>query len=236
MNDQAAQGLKRRFHRRQLALAVGGFSACMLFMMTLATGCSSSSSPNKSDSGTSTGGRDGSLATNGDSGDAGVPSVCDKIARADIQALLPATGTSVDTIIGGGSNGGIGCSVNVTGSGVGGLLIQTYPTDTDKSKFTALLGGDLSNPSIHSISGIGDEAYYGQLTDDAGDGVSSPELAAHKNSGAAPSCGIESNDPPNTTMKTTSDGIGGFTVTQSDTIAYVQLMGKVCNDVFAASN
>ena len=37
-------------------------------------------------------------------------------------------------------------------------------------------------------------------------------------------------------MKTTPDGLGGFTATQSDVLAYVQLMGKVCNDVFAASN
>jgi len=164
-----------------------------------------------------------------------VSSVCDKIARSDIQALLPATVTSVDTIIGGGSNGGIGCSVNVADSGIG-LLIQTYPTDTDKSDFNFLLG-DPTSAFNHVISGIGDEAYYFEVTtDSAGDGVSSPNLVAHSSAGVAPSCGIESNDPPDTTLKTTPDGLGGFTVTQADVVAYVQLMGKVCNEVFAASN
>ncbi|MEO7034991.1 MAG: hypothetical protein ABI548_13865 [Polyangiaceae bacterium] len=69
----------------------------------------------------------------------------------------------------------------------------------------------------------------------ANTGLSSPSLVAHKTSGSSPSCGIESNDPPDTTMLNTPNGLGGFTSTQSDVVAYVQLMGKVCNDVFAAN-
>ena len=212
--------------------------------MAIAAGCSSSSS--SGDAANDGGGvvdGDGSAGGDGNviTGDGGVPSVCDRIPIADIQALLPATITSVDTTIGGGSNGGIICHVNVVDPG-SGFEIQTYPDDADKSKFDFLLGGDPTAPDAasaftHPISGIGDEAYYFEVTtDDAGTGVSSPNLVAHVSSdaGASPSCGIESNDPPDTTMKTTPTDFG-YTASQADVVAYVQLMGNVCNDVFAAS-
>ena len=158
-----------------------------------------------------------------------MPSVCDKISRADIQALLPAMVTGVTTSVGGGSNGGIVCVVETAG-GVG-LQVQTYPDDVNKSKFDYLLG----NPSSafnHAVSGIGDEAYYFEVTSgDAGTGLSSPNLVAHKGNAT---CGIESNDPPDTTLVTMPDGLGGFTATSSDVLAYVRLIGKVCDDVFAA--
>lgn len=139
-------------------------------------------------------------------------------------------------MIGGGSQGGIICNVN-DDPGIG-LLIQTYPSDPRKTLFDGLHSADptLSGAFTFPISGIGDEAYYFEVTtDDAGTGVSAPSLAAHKASGNDPSCGIESNDPPDTTLHTTPD-VAGFTATKSDVIAYVQLMGKVCNDVFALSN
>jgi hypothetical protein len=210
-----------------------------VFTLAIAAGCSSSSSNGPSDAGGTGGtggtGGGGSVAPR-DGGDASVPSICDRIPVADIQALLPDTVTSVTTTIGGGSQGGIICEVD-DDPGIG-LLIQTYPSDAQKAQFDYLLGGDpTSQPFTYSISGIGDEAYYFEVTtDDAGTGVSAPSLAAHKASGASPSCGIESNDPPDTTMHTTPDGAGGFTATKSDVVAYVQLMGKVCNDVFALSN
>jgi hypothetical protein len=227
----------------RLSFKLGSFSACAVLAMAIAAGCSSSSSSDASNDGGVVGSGDGSASDgNGITGDGGVLSVCDKIPVADLQALLPATITSVDTTIGGGSNGGIICHVNVVDPGIG-LEIQTYPDDADKSKFDFLLGGDPTAPDAaipftHAIAGIGDEAYYFEVSsDDAGTGLSSPNLAAHKSSstGPSPSCGIESNDPPDTTMKTTAGGVG-YTATQADVVAYVQLMGKVCNDVFAASN
>jgi hypothetical protein len=213
--------------RREAAICVCAIT------LAIAAGCSSSASNGAAHDGGTGGG--GSVAT-GDGGDASVASICDRIPLADIQALLPDPLTSVTTTIGDGSQGGIICHVD---DDLGGLLIQTYPSDPQKTLFDGLMGGDptLSGPFTFPISGIGDEAYYFEVTTDAaGTGVSAPALSAHQASGASPSCGIASNDPPDTTMHTTPDGAGGYTATKSDVVAYVQLMGKVCNDVFALSN
>ena len=204
-----------------------GLAVCVIALAT-ATGCSSSSSNGASDGGGTGGG--GSVATR-DGGDASVPSICDRIPLADIQALLPYTVTSAPASFGNLAADGIICDV--------GLQIHAYPSDAQKAGFDDEHSADptLSGGFTFPISGIGDEAYYFEVTTDAaGTGVSAPNLFAHQASGTSPSCGIESSDPPNTTMHTTPDGIGGYTATKSDVIAYVQLMGKVCNDVFALSN
>lgn len=168
----------------QRFLLAGSYAHSLLagsvFTIALTAACSSSSSVAMPDGG-----------GQGDAGDGAAPSVCDAIARADLQALLPATITSVTTGIGGGSNGGIVCHVETTGIG---LLVQTYPDDADKSKFDYLLGGNPSSvPFTYPITGIGDEAFYYEVTThDGGTGVSSPNLASHKGNAT---CGIRIERP-----------------------------------------
>lgn len=140
--------------------------------------------------------------------------VCSKIPVADVQALTPNTVQPA-------TDSGIGeCVWHNSGEPV---QVDYYPQDNDKSSYM-----NLSNGNDHAISGIGDEAYWNEAVD----GKSAPQLSARK---GTTTCVIQSNDPPDTTMKVTQNG-ATYTVTDADALAYVQLMGKVCNDVFALTN
>ena len=144
---------------------------------------------------------------------------CSAITIADAQALIPTTVTSV-------SDTGIGeCHINFGGSdsGVTDLPVDYYLNDSALTAYNTLSGGN-----DHQISGIGDQAYWNEAVDTE----SPPQLSAHKGS---VTCTIQSNAPPDTTMKTTAGGLVGYTVTDSDALAYVQLMGKICNDVLNAA-
>jgi hypothetical protein len=139
--------------------------------------------------------------------------VCAKIPLADVQALTPQTlSPSTDT--------GIGeCLFHNAGLDV---TVDYYVDDTDMSAYTSLSGnGD------HPLSGVGDEAYWNEVVP----GRTPPTLVARKGN---ETCTILSNDPPDTTMNTTPLNGTGYTVTDEDALAYVQLLAKVCNDVFAA--
>ncbi|MGH2631922.1 MAG: hypothetical protein ACRDG3_00810, partial [Tepidiformaceae bacterium] len=140
--------------------------------------------------------------------------VCGRIARADAQALLPATiKSAADDVLG---------DCIFTTNGGAPLTITTYSSDPDQQYYKTLSGA-----ADHQISGIGDEAYWNEPVP----GRTSPELNAHKGD---VTCVIQPNDPPDTTLKTTPSGAGDlYTVTDADALAYVQLMGKVCNDVFS---
>jgi hypothetical protein len=102
------------------------------------------------------------------------------------------------------------------------LQVDVYANDPDLKYYKTL-----SLPGDHQISGIGDQAYWNEALP----GQTPPELIAHKGN---VTCVMQSNDPPDTTLKivqNTSTGL--YTVSDADALGYVQLMGKVCNDVFA---
>ena len=178
-------------------------------------GCSSSSAPlsQNSDSGgpADTGAvaqSDGS--TGGDGGN-----ICAAIV-ADVQALVVPAITSLQNTVD-------GCIPLLAEDG-GQLDMQVlYGTDADKSLYNQQ-NGDMP----HAITGIGDEAYWVELVP----GASIPELLAHKGN---ETCIVSPPEPPDTTCKTTPSSASPliYTVADSDAIAYVQLMGKLCNDVFS---
>ena len=64
-------------------------------------------------------------------------------------------------------------------------------------------------------------------------GISIPSISAHKGN---VTCVIQPPDPPDSTCKTvTGDNPLGYAITEADATTFAQLLGKVCNDVFAAS-
>jgi hypothetical protein len=105
------------------------------------------------------------------------------------------------------------------------LKVDIYANDPDKKYFSTLSG-----TNDQQLPGVGDEAYWNQPVQ----GRTPPELSARKGS---VTCVIQSNDPPDTTLKitTTNAAAGLYTVTDADALAYVKLMGKVCGDVFSGT-
>ncbi|MGH2464393.1 MAG: hypothetical protein ACRDGI_02945 [Candidatus Limnocylindrales bacterium] len=141
--------------------------------------------------------------------------VCTSIPQADVQALLafPITHVADDSSY-------FACVYTFSG-GTTTFSFTWAPDDSDLSSYNTLKGN-----ADHAISGVGDEAYWNEAIP----GRSTPSLEAHKGDAT---CSIQANDPPDVTEKTTQ-GNAEFTVTDADALAYVQLMGKVCTDVFAA--
>jgi hypothetical protein len=176
-------------------------------------GCGGSAATNKPQPSVGDGGATGA-------GSSVTASVCTKISQADVQALLSSSITSVS----GGADVGV-CDFHFTDeAGAGFQNITFNANDPDKSSYNNLTSG----AADHAISGIGDEAYWNEPAP----GQTTPELAAHKGNAT---CVLEAEGNPNdTTLKVTPGIQGQFTVADSDALAYVQLMGKVCNDVFAA--
>jgi hypothetical protein len=141
--------------------------------------------------------------------------ICAKIPLADAQALTPQTLKPAADAAGIPS-----CLFHNAGKDV---KVDYYLSDADQHFYKSL-----SNSSDHQLSGVGDEAFWNEPID----GHSPPYLSAHKGN---VTCTIVSNDPPDTTMKFTGPPTTPlYTVTADDALAYAQLMGKVCNDVFAA--
>ena len=157
----------------------------------------------------------GSTSSNGTA--AGDMDICTSIPQADVQALLafPITNTADNSTY-------FACGYQFSG-GTTSFSLTWDPSDADLTSYNTLHGN-----GAHTISGIGDMAYWNEPVPDH----TSPSLEAHKGNAT---CTIQTNDPPDITMKTTpATGIYKFTVTDADALAYVELMGKVCNDIFAA--
>jgi hypothetical protein len=143
--------------------------------------------------------------------------VCTSIPQTDVQELLafPITSTADNSTF-------YDCTYQFSG-GTQVFSLTWDPGDAGLDSYNNLKGN-----ADHAVSSIGDMAYWNEAVADH----TSPDLEAHKGNAT---CTIQSNDPPDITMKTTpASGIYQFTVTDADALAYVQLMGKVCNDIFGA--
>jgi len=172
-------------------------------VVVLLAACSSSSS------GTSP-------AAGGDGGGSSTTSgTCEKITLADAQALVPPIVSQSDP-------DSVKC-VYVLADGKT-LEVKDFANDADLKYYKTT-----SLPNDHAITGIGDQAYWNEVLEGPTPPNSAPELAAHKGNAT---CVIQSNDPPDTTLKTSSQ-TALYTIDPADALAYVQLMGKVCNDIFA---
>lgn len=180
----------------------------VLSALVFAAGCSSSSSPGSTD------------ATDG-GGTTGTKNICPLINQTDVQALV------VPTITGVTNESGIVCQFADSGEGI---KVEHYDDDAAKTAYNNLhLDGGGGSGTDHPLQGVGDEAYWNEALD----GKAPPELIAHKGN---ITCVIQSPDVPDTTCKTTDDGSGLPAFAESDAEAYVQLMAKVCNDVFSVDN
>ena len=147
---------------------------------------------------------------------AGGTDVCSSIPQADVQALLAFPITHVAD-----NSAFFSCGYKFSG-GTTSFSFDWNAADADLSSYNTLQGN-----ADHEISGFGDKAFWNEAVPDH----TPPSLIAHKGNAT---CTIMANDPPDITMKTTPmTGIYAFSVTDADALAYVQLMGKVCNDVFA---
>jgi hypothetical protein len=135
--------------------------------------------------------------------------ICAKIPLADVQALTPQTLQPGTDAVGVPS-----CLFHNPGQDV---KVDYYLDDADQQFYKSL-----SNSTDHQLSGIGDEAYWNEPVE----GQTPPYLSAHKGN---VTCIIVSNFPPDTTLS-----FSGGTVQDADALTYAQLLGKVCNDVFAA--
>jgi hypothetical protein len=165
------------------------------------------------------GGCSSSSPASSETDDGGGPAgkdICPLIDKADVQALVVPAITSVTNV------DGVVCQFADSGEGI---KVERYDNDASKSSYNNLHGNDAGSTD-HSIQGVGDEAYWNEAID----GKAPPELIAHKGN---VTCVIQSPDPPDTTCKTTDDGSGIPAFSNSDALAYVQLMAKVCNDVFS---
>ncbi len=206
-----------RSHRKETVMAtliastnhMGAYALALMIV-----GCSSSSSPS-SQNGDSGAPADTGAVTQRDGSTGG--NVCAAIV-ADVQALVvPAIANLQNTVD--------GCIPLLAADG-GQLDMQVlYGADADKSLYNQQ-NGDMP----HAITGIGDEAYWVELVP----GASIPELLAHKGN---ETCIVSPPEPPDTTCKTTPSSAGPliYSVADSDAIVYVQLMGKLCNDVFSVA-
>jgi len=193
-----------------LGIVVVAFAACSGSAATAAPGGATTAAPGGATSVAGTSSAPAGAASGGSD-------VCTSIPQADVQALLafPITNTADNSSY-------FACGYQFSG-GTTSFSFTWDPGDADLTSYNTLKGN-----ADHSISGIGDMAYWNEPVADH----TSPSLEAHKGNAT---CTIQSNDPPDITMTTTpATGIYQFTVTDADALAYVQLMGKVCNDVFAA--
>lgn len=178
-------------------------------------GCSSSSSPASS------------AGDGGGGGGGGGGSFCSAISQADAQAILSHPITQLVDLSDVGS-----CVFKYSGGSQGdSLQIDIATVDPDKTAYSNLSqgAGDGGDNGDHPLTGVGDEAYWNQAVD----GVSIPELSAHKGN---VTCVIQPPDAPDSVCKTTpADNPLGIGINESDGAAFAQLLGKVCNDVFAAA-
>jgi hypothetical protein len=168
-------------------------------------GCSSSSSSNNpTDGGGTSSGAD----------------ACTSVAQADVQALLASPITQVQD-----NSATYACNY-VTAAAP--LQITWDPND---SSLTTYNNGSLGAAQDHQITGIGDEAYWNETVP----GGSIPALNAHKGNITVVIQPSGDNAAASTCKSTvTNQSAGTFTVADSDALAFVQLMGKVANDYFAA--
>ncbi len=192
----------------KLALRTIAATVCFIVGSSLIA-CSSSSS-------SATGGDGGGGGGGGGGG-------CSSTIQADLQALTPQPIASIGGDIQGACNGNLA-------DGTLAIAVTIYNPDADQSQYNLQFTQGVSHP----ISGFGDEAYYND--GDQTYGTSGPNFHAHKGDAT---CQIDSNGPPNTTMKTSAAAADagsttGYSVAPADELAYVQLLGKTCNDVFAA--
>lgn len=194
----------------QLVSAIAGVSLGVALFAACGGGSSSDSSktasPGSSGAGTSTSATNNSVSQKSGS-------LCGNIKQADVQALLPSPITSV-------ADDGLADCLYKEQSG-SSLDVTIYNSDPDEQYYKTLSLGS----SDHQLSGVGDEAYWNEAVP----GRTSPELSAHK---GKQTCVIQSNDPPDTTLKVTITNVQSnlFTVTDEDSAAYAVLMGKVCAD------
>ena len=164
----------------------------------------------------------GTTGGDGDGGGGGTTkNICPLITQADVQALVVPTITGVTNL------DGVRCQFADSGEGI---KVEHYDNDANLTSYNNLHqdGGGGSGPD-HQLQGVGDMAYWNEAID----GKAPPELIAHKGN---VTCVIQSPMPPDTTCKTTDDGSGIPAFAESDALAYVQLMAKVCNDVFSVDN
>jgi hypothetical protein len=190
-----------------LSIVVLAFAACSGPAATAPTGATGSQPAQTS---APAGGSQPGTSTSGSD-------VCTSIPQADVQALLafPITSAADNSTF-------YACGYQFSG-GTTSFSFTWDPGDAGLDSYNTLKGN-----ADHAVSGIGDMAYWNEAVADH----TSPDLEAHKGNAT---CTIQSNDPPDITMKTTpASGIYQFTVTDADALAYVQLMGKVCNDIFGA--
>lgn len=184
---------------RRVALA--SFTGCVALVLAA---CSGGGSP-----GNSAGATTQTTASAGGSG------ICTKMSRDDVQALLPATISSVSSSIG-------DCVFHEPDGS--DLTVTLYSNDPDMKYYNTL-----STSSDSALMGVGDVAYWNEAVR----GRTPPYISAHKGN---ETCVIQSNEPPDTTLKATvTTNTGLLTVDDSDALAYARLMGKVCNDAFAAT-
>ena len=189
------------------------FALIVLSLATAAVACSNSSTPT-------------SAGSDGGGGGGGGGGVCAAISQADAQAIVTHPIVSLQDF---GAEGS--CVFKYSGGSQGdSLQIDYYTDDADKTSYNTLSAGqsDGGDDGDHPLSGVGDEAYWNQAVP----GISIPQLSAHKGNAT---CVIQPPDPPDSTCKTSpADTPLGIGVTETDGAAFAQLLGKVCNDVFAA--
>jgi hypothetical protein len=206
--------------RRRVLLRAAQVLITPVLIATLAA-CSGADGPSQvptsAGNGSTSGGSTSGGSTSSSGSTAGGSDVCTSIPQADVQALLafPITNTADNSTY-------YACGYQFSG-GTTSFSLTWDPGDAGLDSYNTLKGN-----ADHPVSGIGDMAYWNEAVADH----TSPDLEAHKGNAT---CTIQSNDPPDVTMKTTpATGIYQFTVTDADALAYVQLMGKVCNDIFGA--
>jgi hypothetical protein len=134
---------------------------------------------------------------------AGTGGGCEKIPRADFQALLSVPVTEV-------SGAPVGACNAYFAKGQPGFAFAALIYANDAPRPFAPTG-----PGAHAVSGVGDQAYW--TTTERG-----PRLEAMK---GKIRCEIESPSAPQSALKS---------MAEADQDAYAQLMGKICNGMFAA--
>jgi hypothetical protein len=129
---------------------------------------------------------------------------CDKIPRADFQALLAVPVTEV-------SGAPVGACNAYFAKGQAGFSFAAliYADDAPRPF-------EPTAPGAHAVSGVGDQAYW-RSTDADG-----PRLEAMK---GKVRCEISPPHAPQSALKS---------MAEADQNAYAQLMGKLCSDMFAA--
>jgi hypothetical protein len=197
---------------RKRGLVVVATALCVSLLMACSSGSSNATSTSLSHgAATTVAGAPSAVATTAAGGTSS--DVCARIVLADAQALTPQPLRPATDA---------GAGVCVFHNAGADLTVNIAVNDVDQKVYKTLLQfGD------NELAGVGDAAYWNEPAP----GQSTPQLEARK---GAETCFIQSNNPPDTTLKTTGTAPYGLTVTDADALAYVQLMAKVCEDVFAA--